>query len=93
MNYASLIGGVVSILLLVLGGVVYMKTGLSKKLDREEIDKVYQRKDNCEVIVNNFNKQFRETQAKLDELPVIKETLARLETKVDILLNNHNLNG
>lgn len=54
---------------------------------QEEADKKYSHAILCIEMHKNIHEKFISVNEKLEDIPEIKETLTRLETKVDILLN------
>ena len=70
------------LLVLVIGSLIGVKVALKDKPSFKQTEERYQKKELC----NEIHKSVTE---KLDCIPTIKETVTRLETKVDILVKNN----
>ena len=69
-----------AVTLLFIGGLIAVNKEVAKRPTFKEIEDKYTEQNLCAEIHKNVDE-------KLNCIPTIKDTVARLETKVDILLN------
>ena len=71
----------IGLMVLFIGGLIAVNKEIVKRPTLIDSDDRYKKKEVCDEIHKSVDE-------KLECIPVIKDTLARVETKVDILLNN-----